>query len=403
MKANSRASTGAFVIACTLALCDAASSATITVQSQRAGAPPLILIEGEIEQRDGDLFQSKTSFLPKAVVSFRSDGGNVVAGLQIGEAIRLKGYATIVSNNARCASACALAWLGGARRQMSNESRIGFHAAYNKSSGQETAVGNALVGAYLNRIGLGYAAVIYITQATPSSMTWLDAGAAEKLGIDVELIESDRAPAARPSIAGPKKANSPAADAPADFDRTTRFAIVRNGFQIGTHTTELHGRGSELRIRQSTQIEVKVIVVVYHFEQSVEELWVGNQLLSLDSSVDDNGTRHRLELRMKDNALLVNGDSKIRQVNAAMMPATLWNSRILRQSSVLSVRDGTEMHIVVSNLGNEEVNVQGHSIRAQHYEIRGPFTQHAWYDDRGNLVQALFVGTDGSDIYWKMM
>ena len=56
---------------------------------------------------------------------------------------------------------------------MSAEARIGFHAAYNSKTGQDTGLGNALVGAYLRRIGLPYSAVIYISQAAPNSMSWL--------------------------------------------------------------------------------------------------------------------------------------------------------------------------------------------------------------------------------------
>jgi hypothetical protein len=168
-----------------------AHGATIAVVSPDDGQPASVLIDGNLETGDGDQFRSKTSFLSKAVVSFRSDGGSVVAGLQIGESIRLKGFTTFVAAGTRCASACALAWLGGTRRIMSAESRIGFHAAYTRD-GQETGVGNAIIGAYLNKIGLPYSAVIYITKAAPDSMTWLSVAEAEKLGIDVELFDSRR-------------------------------------------------------------------------------------------------------------------------------------------------------------------------------------------------------------------
>jgi hypothetical protein len=64
-----------------------------------------------------------------------------------------------------CASACALAWLAGVKRFMGPKARVGFHAAFNKSSRQETGMGNALVGAYLTKLGLPLKAVIYITKA----------------------------------------------------------------------------------------------------------------------------------------------------------------------------------------------------------------------------------------------
>ena len=77
-------------------------------------------------------------------------------------------------------------------RLISAEARIGFHAAYSRETGRETGVGNALVGAYLNKIGLPYSAVIYITQAAPNSMTWLSIADAENQGVDVEPLGSGR-------------------------------------------------------------------------------------------------------------------------------------------------------------------------------------------------------------------
>ena len=132
----------------------------------------------------------RPAFYPKPSSPFRSAGGSVVAGIQIGESIRLKGFTTVVAGTARCASACAIACLGGTPRLMSPQARVGFHAAYSSETGQETGVGNGLVGAYLDKIGLPYSAVIYITQAAPNSMTWLSIADAEKQGIDVELLGS---------------------------------------------------------------------------------------------------------------------------------------------------------------------------------------------------------------------
>lgn len=163
-------------------------SATIAVLDPDGIA--VVLVQGPLVASDASEFQIKTGQLSKAVVVFESDGGSVVAGIQIGEIIRLKNFATLVPNESRCASACAIAWLGGARRFMGPGARIGFHAAYDAASGQETGVGNALVGAYLARIGLPYSAVVYITQAAPSSMTWLSLSDAERRGIDVRLLET---------------------------------------------------------------------------------------------------------------------------------------------------------------------------------------------------------------------
>lgn len=164
-----------------------ASGADIEVTDLPGSDRKLITISGRIDPDDGDKFKQKAGFVQKAVVAFKSDGGSLVAGLEIGTTIRLKNYWTAVLNGADCASACAFAWLGGTQRFMGTGSRVGFHAAYRMQDGKasESGVGNALVGAYLANLGMSNSAVVYITQSAPTEITWLTPQAAEKLGIEV--------------------------------------------------------------------------------------------------------------------------------------------------------------------------------------------------------------------------
>jgi len=120
-------------------------------------------------------------------VSFDCVGGSLLAGIAIGKTIRLKSFATVVLDGQQCASACAFAWLGGSPRFMGNGSFIGFHAAYVERGGRatETGAGNALLGSYLTQIGLSESAVVYITKAAPTEMTWLNSRDAKQIGIDV--------------------------------------------------------------------------------------------------------------------------------------------------------------------------------------------------------------------------
>jgi hypothetical protein len=176
-----------FVMACavmawTQMVAARTQAATITIDS---GSPPVVMIDGILQVADADDFLFKTRSFSKAAVIFRSDGGSIWAAIRIGEAIRMKGFVTYVPERSRCASACALAWLGGVDRVMGPGAQIGFHAAHDAASGQETGLGNALVGAYLSRIGLSYSVVIYITRAPPDQMTWLTLADAVRIGIDV--------------------------------------------------------------------------------------------------------------------------------------------------------------------------------------------------------------------------
>src|SRR5262252_718096 len=167
-----------------------AVAATITVRPETPDRPIVVVVEGALAAFDEDQFAAKTAPLSSAFVALSSDGGgSLVAGLRIGEAIRRKRFSTIVPDGRRCASACALAWLGGVERFIGISGKISFHAAYDAAS-DESGVGTAVVDAYLSKIGLPYEAVIYITQTASNEMTWLNMSDAAQRGIRVTLLSS---------------------------------------------------------------------------------------------------------------------------------------------------------------------------------------------------------------------
>lgn len=169
-----------------------ARAAQITVYPDPEGKLPVIGIEGELFLGDEAKFAEIALTIPNALVGFNSPGGNVRAGIEIGRAIRLKGFLTYVPGGSMCASACGYAWLAGVERFMERDSKIGFHAAYIERDGtpQESGSANALVGAYLNGLGLSENAVFYITNSAPNSMTWLTPDEAAQVGINVRFLDA---------------------------------------------------------------------------------------------------------------------------------------------------------------------------------------------------------------------
>ena len=118
-----------------------------------------------------------------------SPGGQLTPALAIGDAIARKHYWTYVGPNEVCASACGFMWLAGTPRIKDASAAVGFHAAYAEINGQnqETGVGNALVGAYLGRLGLGSDAILFATAAGPTQMDWITPQAGAQYGIPFEV------------------------------------------------------------------------------------------------------------------------------------------------------------------------------------------------------------------------
>ncbi|WP_119389813.1 PAN domain-containing protein [Taklimakanibacter lacteus] len=186
-----------------LAGVDDAAPAQISVSS--GSGPSLVTVAGELDFADTVEFLRKTQDLIHAVVLLKSPGGNAVAGVQIGRAIRQKGFRTVVPSAINCASACALAWLGGTPRLMAESSQIGFHAAYVSRGGRarRSTTANAVVTEYLRGLALPRRTIAHITGAPPERMYWLSIDDARSLGIEAGTYTQegitgslDKAPAA---------------------------------------------------------------------------------------------------------------------------------------------------------------------------------------------------------------
>lgn len=187
------------------------SAATITV-SPLSNDWAVVYVRGEFRIGDDKEFVNKALPLKDAFVVFASDGGHLMTGIEIGRAIRLKGFLTYVEPGDSCVSACAIAWLGGRKRFISKTSRIGFHAAYLDENGSKTesGTGNALVGAYLAQLGMSQTAIIFVTAAPPDRVAWLNLSNASTFGIEVENFElkDDQSPAKPSAKAAPQQAQS---------------------------------------------------------------------------------------------------------------------------------------------------------------------------------------------------
>jgi hypothetical protein len=205
------------ILFCVALLFGASPARAATIDAKPFNSPDqtLISVSGSIELDDVAKFKARTALFPKGIVALSGEDGLAAAGMEIGAAIRTKGFSTAIPDGARCASACALAWLAGAQRHMGRAALVAF----------PTEAG-ALLGAYLGRIGLSDRAVSNILEAKPQ--VWLTMTDANLQGVDASLFSfpqasqelSQEARQASPPAAEP----SPAAFSAEDEDMSARLA-----------------------------------------------------------------------------------------------------------------------------------------------------------------------------------
>ena len=183
-----------------------------------------------------------------------------------------------------------------------------------------------------------------------------------------------------------------------------KYAVVRNGAQIGTHTVEIRRRHLETTVNIATQVAVKVaFITAYTFQQTNTEKWVNGRLVSLRATTDDNGNRRKLEVTTGSHGLRVQADGKTVNAPADAMPASLWNPALMNQSVAINTVDGSMMPIKVTSKGVEELTTAAGRTKARRYNMQGVFDQDLWYDEQGRLVQLKLRGSDGSDVFYRLV
>jgi hypothetical protein len=140
----------------------------------------VILITGEITPGDADNFKSAIKqandagkFVPN--VRLNSDGGNLLEGVKLADAVRFGKISTNVGKNATCASACFLVFAAGTTKYASYGAQIGVHGASDETGSETVQSGAATVSMarIAKDLGVPDAIIGRMVVTPPSDMVWL--------------------------------------------------------------------------------------------------------------------------------------------------------------------------------------------------------------------------------------
>lgn len=144
-------------------------------------------------------------------IALHSLGGDLLAGIKLGELIRETGATTMIAETIQetglglehiettvpgiCASACAFAFMGGVERLVSDEDRLGVHQFY---SANDEAVGSELVQALVGltlihalRMGIDAGVIVAASGTSPNSIHWFDREEIVAFGLDTSSSRTE--------------------------------------------------------------------------------------------------------------------------------------------------------------------------------------------------------------------
>ncbi|HQT89026.1 MAG TPA: DUF6134 family protein [Acidiphilium sp.] len=178
------------------------------------------------------------------------------------------------------------------------------------------------------------------------------------------------------------------------------FAVFRNGTRIGTQTLRFTNTGANLRVDNQVGLQVKLLdVVVFNYQAAITEHWAHGAFASAHSTINANGTLHRVQVERRSGAVAISGNRiKSYTAPANALPLTYWNKALL-QGPMINMQTGKTDHPTINDLGWFALpTLPSGTVRAQAYKLSGSLHLTIYYD-QNNRWQGLAFDHSGHITY----
>ena len=164
----------------------------------------------------------------------------------------------------------------------------------------------------------------------------------------------------------------------AKAETTLEYDILKEGEPIGREIVRISKEGGETKVNVSTQTDVKVLFLEFHYKHERNEVWKGNELISVVSQTNDDGTEHQYQLQKADGAYLIKVNGEDQTADLDTLPLTLWTKAVLNHPTLLSVIDA------------QPYQVSTVPVDEGHYRLDGDIQRELWFSKDGYLQKAAF-------------
>ena len=181
-----------------------------------------------------------------------------------------------------------------------------------------------------------------------------------------------------------------------------RFAVFRDGSEIGYHVLSFAQDGERLTVDIDIELRVRfAFITAYRYEHHNREEWEAGALLGFRSRTNDNGTHHEVETRREGDQLLIQGTHGRLEGPASMLPTTYWHRNFMDRDRWIDTQNGRIVESAVEPGGTETIESAGRMVEAQRFRVRGDLDVDLWYHDE-RWVKLAFDVSDGSRIDYRL-
>src|SRR5260370_14402801 len=167
---------------------------------------------------------------------------------------------------------------------------------------------------------------------------------------------------------------------------------------IGTYTNVVDRAGDDPNGRTELEVAVNAIgIVMYRQEARRTEHWRNDRLGSLESVPVTNGDKLEVHGEARDGGFAITTPSGTVVAPSNVHPSNPWSAMVLNTDYMMSTKTGRLIHVRVSGGEEEDVALNGNTMRLHQYEIMGDKRKLVWLDERG-ITGALRTEEDGATV-----
>ncbi len=180
------------------------------------------------------------------------------------------------------------------------------------------------------------------------------------------------------------------------------YEVLRKGSKIGTHTISFDKTDEGLRVTAETKMKVKLLfVTVFKYEYVSEELWCGDDLLKVETRVNDNGEKlHTLAVN-EGGRFIASTENKSYELPSDFYPTNHWNQGVVGTNKVFNTITGEIDSVAYQRAGEMVVETKLGEKPVTKFAVQGDLEINSFYDKAGNWSGMAFEHPDGSQIEFR--
>ena len=173
--------------------------------------------------------------------------------------------------------------------------------------------------------------------------------------------------------------------------RQIAFAILSGDDPIGHHSVTFERRGEDLVVDIDIGIEVRfAFLTLFRYQHENREVWRNGQLVSLDTTTDDDGTPYSVKARATPDGLWVDGAEGSFLAPKEVIPTSYWNPATIEQTRLLDTQRGGLLEVTIQPSGEDAVTVGSAVVPVRKYAVSGDLNLDVWYTPRGEWTKIAF-------------